>query len=153
MINYNPVAYTTPTIYLPNFTLTGGATLTQHMLVLPGGADKTFDGTTAATFTSLKGIPAGVTLVAGAGSTATFDTRDAGVNKTVAFTGYTLAGATAGNFALPVACCGPAVGDTTGNITADLAAAATQARPQLRIAGPGPLIDNTNACQGHLRLS
>ena len=39
-INYNPVSYATPTDYLPHFTLTGGATLTQHMLVFPGGGDK-----------------------------------------------------------------------------------------------------------------
>ena len=115
-INYNPIAYTTPVNYLPNFVLTSGATLTQHMLVFPGGADKTVDGTTAATFTSLQGNPAGVTL--GSGGTATFDTPDVGVDKTITYSGFSLAGASAGNFALPVACCGPAARTTTGTILA-----------------------------------
>src|SRR5665647_1720658 len=75
-INYNPVSYTAPTDYLPNFTLTEGATLTQHMLVFPDGGGKTYDGTTAATLSSLKGNPVGVTLVAGPGSTAAFGTAD-----------------------------------------------------------------------------
>lgn len=117
-IFYNPVSYTTPTDYLTKFTLTEGATLTQFMLVFPGGADKTFDNTTLATFTSLKGDPAGVTLVAGAGNTATFDTPEVGTGKVITFTGYSLAGANAGNFALPESCCGPVVGKTIANITA-----------------------------------
>ncbi|MDL2356049.1 MAG: filamentous hemagglutinin N-terminal domain-containing protein, partial [Pseudomonadota bacterium] len=117
-INYNPVSYTTPTDYLPNFILTLGSTLTQHMLVFAAGGDKTFDGTTTTTFSSLKGSPAGVTLVAGPGSAAAFDTAAVGVNKTVTFTGYTLAGANADKYALPVACCGPIVARTTANISA-----------------------------------
>lgn len=116
-INYNPISYTTPADYSANFTLTLGAALTQHMLVFPDGADKAFDGTTAATFSSLKGTPAGVTLVAGPGSTASFDTADVGTGKTVTFTGFTLAGASAGDFALPITCCAPIVGRTTANIT------------------------------------
>ena len=35
-IYYNPVSYTAPGDYLPNFTLTSGATLTQFMMVYPG---------------------------------------------------------------------------------------------------------------------
>ena len=115
-INYNPVSYITPTDYSTNFTLVTSA-LTQHMLVFAAGADKTFDGTTAATLSSLKGAPIGVTLVAGPASTAIFDTADVGVNKTITFTGYSLGGAAAGNFALPVSCCGPVVARTTANIT------------------------------------
>jgi hypothetical protein len=87
------------------------------MLVFPDGANKTFDGTTTATFTSLKGSPAGVTLVADSGNTATFDTADVGTGKTVTFSGYSLAGANASNFALPISCCAPIVGKTTANIT------------------------------------
>ena len=114
-INYNPISYSAPTNYLPNFTLVTSS-LTQYMLVFPDGANKTFDGTTTAIFTSLKGSPAGVTLVAGPGNTATFDTSDVGTDKTVTFSGYSLAGANASNFALPVSCCAPIVGRTTANI-------------------------------------
>jgi filamentous hemagglutinin family protein len=115
-INYNPVSYTTPTDYSTKFTLVN-STLTQQMLVFPDGGDKAFDGTTATTFSTLKGLPAGVTLVAGPGSSANFDTADVGLNKTISFTGYTLAGANAGNFALATSCCAPIVSRTLGNIT------------------------------------
>lgn len=104
-IRYNPTSYLTPTDYSLDFTGTGGP-VTSLMLVYPGGADKTFDGTTTAVFTALQGAPAGVTLVAGPGSIATFDTATAGVGKPVTFSGFTLAGANAANFSLPVACCG-----------------------------------------------
>jgi hypothetical protein len=119
-IFYNPVNYATPTDYSLDFTGTGGP-VTSRMLVFPDGANKPFDGTTTATFTGLKstaisGIPAGVTL-AGAG-TATFDTAAAGVDKPITFTGFTLAGPGAANFAFATSCCGPALGRTTGNITA-----------------------------------
>lgn len=117
-INYNPVAYTTPTDYLPHFTLVT-STLTQHMLVFPGGADKTFDGSSSATLSSLKSGPAGVTLVAGPGSVAAYTTPDVGVNKEITFTGYSLSGPNAGNFALPISCCAPnIVGRSLGTITA-----------------------------------
>ena len=109
-IDYNPSSYSTPTDYSSNFTLTSGSTLSQYMLVFAAGGDKTYDGTTAATLTSLQGSPTGVTLVAGPGSSATFDTADIGTGKTVTFTGYSLAGANANNYALPVSCCGPNVG-------------------------------------------
>jgi filamentous hemagglutinin family protein len=122
-IYYNPSAYTLAgsTDYSTFFTGTGGP-LTQYMLVFPGGADKTYDGTPTATFTGLKGSPAGVTL-AGAG-TAFFDTANAGTNKTITFSGFTLAqapivtGGTATNFALPITCCAPIVSRTTATIAA-----------------------------------
>lgn len=117
-VNYNPPAYTTPTDYSGNFTLTGGASLTQHMLVFADSAPKAFDGTTATTLVGLKGNPAGVTLVAGPGSTANFDTPAPGLGKVISFTGYTLGGPNAAAFALPVACCGPAVAKTTGAVLA-----------------------------------
>ncbi|OGB26751.1 MAG: filamentous hemagglutinin [Burkholderiales bacterium RIFCSPLOWO2_02_FULL_57_36] len=117
-INYNPVAYTSPTDYLPNFTLSGGATLEQNMYVFANVTDKTFDGTTTASLAGLKGAPAGVTLVEGPGSTALFDTAAIGTNKIVNYTGYSLAGANATNYALAVPCCGPVVAKTTGNIVA-----------------------------------
>ncbi len=114
-IYYNPISYTAPTDYLPNFTLTLGSTLTQRMLVFPDGANKTFDGTTTARFSGLKGAPAGVTLD-GSGA-ANFDTSAVGTGKTITFSGYSLGGANANNFALPVSCCAPVTGRTTANIT------------------------------------
>lgn len=115
-VNYNPPAYTTPTNYLPHFTLTNGATLTQHMLVFAISPDRNADGTTGTTLAGLKGNPAGVTLVAGPASSANFDTAAAGTGKTITFTGYTLAGPDAALYALPVACCGPVVARTTGTL-------------------------------------
>jgi filamentous hemagglutinin family protein len=116
-INYNPVSYTAPTDYLPKFTLTEGASLTQHMLVYPGGGDKPFDGNTTTTLTSLKGNPGGVTLVNNPGSIATFNTAAEGTGKIITFSGYSLAGGSAGSYALPISCCAPVVQRTTGNIT------------------------------------
>ena len=118
-IYYNPVSYTTPTDYRTKFTLTEGAALRQYMLVFADGGDKTFDGTTTATLTGLKGNPIGVTLVAGPGANAQFDSPDIGANKRITFTGYTLAGSNAGAYALPFNCCGgPIVAHTTGGIFA-----------------------------------
>jgi filamentous hemagglutinin family protein len=114
-IYYSPVSYAAPTDYLPNFTLVDSS-LTQFMYVFPEG-NKTYDGTTVATLSGLKGNPAGVTLVAGPGSIATFDTPDVGTGKTVTFDGYSLGGADAGKYALPVSCCAPVVSRTSANIT------------------------------------
>ncbi len=88
------------------------------MLVFAAGGDKVFDGTTATTLTGLVGNPAGVTLVAGPGSSADYDSPEVGDNKSITFTGYTLGGSNAGAFALPVNCCGTVVSHTTGDITA-----------------------------------
>jgi filamentous hemagglutinin family protein len=117
-INYNPPAYTAPTDFSGHFTLTGGATLTQHMLVFGISAAKTEDGTTQTTLAGLKGSPVGVTLVAGPAASANFDTATAGIDKPITFTGYTLAGADAAKYALPVSCCAPIVARTTGEILA-----------------------------------
>jgi len=117
-IDYNPASYAAPTSYAPLFTLVGGITLNQRMLVYPDGASKTFDGSTVATFTGLQGAPAGVTL--NPGGIANFDTAAVGLNKLVTFSGFTLGGANAGLFALPgtSVCCSPSVQRTTANITA-----------------------------------
>lgn len=115
-IIYNPVAYTTPTDYSGNII---GAAPTQQMLVFAQGQDKVADGNTTATVSSLKGSPVGdLTLLAGPGSTANFDTPDVGTNKIITLTGYSLGGADANKYALAVPCCGPVVSKTTGNITA-----------------------------------
>jgi filamentous hemagglutinin family protein len=116
-IYYNPISYANPTNYLTHFTLVD-STLTQYMLVFAAGGDKTFDGTTAANLSSLKGNPLGVTLVAGPGSTANFDSAGVGQGKTIRYTGYSLAGTEAGKYALASSCCGPVEARTTANITA-----------------------------------
>jgi len=120
IINYNPTAYTAPHDYSTQIIFDPvQVKLTQHMLVFPGGANKVVDGNTLASFTTLVGSPVGVTLVAG---TANFDTALVGTGKTITYSGFGLSGASAGNFALPVACCGPAVRTTTGDITPIIAA-------------------------------
>ena len=116
-IYYNPASYTAPTDYRTKFTLTEGATLKQYMLVFAAGGDKTYNGTTTTTLSGLKGNPIGVTLVAGPGSSANFDSPDPGANKRITFTGYTLVGSFAGLYALPFNCCGPVVAHTTGAVT------------------------------------
>ena len=116
-IFYNPISYTTPTDYSSFFT-GNGSPLKQFMLVFPDGGNKTYNGTTRAILSGLKGAPAGVTLVEGSGSTANFDTPDVGTNKTITLTGYSLGGADAGLYALAAPCCGPLVSTTTANITA-----------------------------------
>jgi hypothetical protein len=85
------------------------------MLVFPE-ATKFFDGTTTAFLTSLKGSPAGVTLIAGPGSSATFDTAAVGANRTVSFTGYTLGGPNAALYAFASNCCGAITQKTTATI-------------------------------------
>jgi len=113
-INYNPTSYATPTDYLPRFILTD-STLTQRMLVFPD-ASRNFDGTNTAVLTFLRGNPAGVSLIAGSGATATFDNATVGTNKTVTFSGYTLGGANASQFAFATSCCAPIVQKTTSTI-------------------------------------
>jgi filamentous hemagglutinin family protein len=115
-IYYNPVSYTAPTDYSKYFTLTEGAALRQYMLVFADGGDKTQDGTTTTTLSGLKGDPIGVTLVAGPGASANFDSPESGTNKQITFSGYTLAGPNAGAYALPFNCCGPIMAHTTGGI-------------------------------------
>src|SRR5450830_413265 len=119
-IDYNPVSYSTPTDYSSHFVLTSGSTLKQYMLVFATGGDKIYDGTTATTLTSLQGSPAGVTLVASPSSNAIFDTADIGTAKAITFTGYSLTGTNATDYALPVSCCGPNAGsaNTIGAISA-----------------------------------
>jgi filamentous hemagglutinin family protein len=108
-INYNPVSYAAPTDFSTKFVLTEGATLTQRMLLFPNG-DKAFDGTTSAVLsgfntTAGSGAPTGVSLVAGPNATATFDSAAAGSNVGITYSGYTITGANAGQYALAGACC------------------------------------------------
>jgi filamentous hemagglutinin family protein len=117
-IIYNPVAYTSPTNYSTDFTLTNGATLTQKMLVYADGGNKTFTGTTTISLSGLKGSPAGVSLIADPGSTANFDNAAVGSDKVITFSNYSLGGGNAANFALATPCCGNGNQVTTGNILA-----------------------------------
>ena len=136
-IFYNPSSYTTPTDYSLSF-IGNGSPLTQFMLVFPEVAAKTFDGTTTATFTGLKGSPAGVTLN-GTGP-AFFDTATAGANKLVNFNvndfslsqGVIDPGGAGLNFALPAGCCGVTT-RTTGDITAATTTSPTGTLPTMPI--------------------
>ena len=102
-INYNPASYAVPNDYSPRFTLTGGATLTQRMLVFPVVTQGTLNTL------SLKGAPPGVTLIADPSSTTSFNTFDPATNRTVSFTGYRLGGVDANKYALATYCCSPVV--------------------------------------------
>ena len=75
---------------------------------------KEYDGTNAATVlaTDLAGGVIGLDEVILTGGTATFDTKDVGLNKTVTLTGATLTGAAAGNYSLL------SVATTTADISA-----------------------------------
>ncbi len=116
-IYYNPVAYTSPTNYITNFTLTEGATLSSYMLVFANAAARAVNGTTTAILSGLIGNPAGVTLVAGPNAVANYDSPDVG-SRAITYTGYTLGGASAGLYALALNCCGTVVAHSTGTITA-----------------------------------
>ncbi|ADL00986.1 filamentous hemagglutinin family outer membrane protein [Brevundimonas subvibrioides ATCC 15264] len=108
-ISYNPVSYAAPTDFGIHFVRTEGATLTQRMLLFPEGG-RVADGTTATTLTgfrttALSGTPAGVSLVAGPGATAAFDSVDAGTDVGITYSGYSLSGADAARYALAGPCC------------------------------------------------
>ncbi|MEO6354864.1 MAG: filamentous hemagglutinin N-terminal domain-containing protein [Burkholderiaceae bacterium] len=114
-ITYNPVSYSAPTDFSGNFTRDPSRiNLFPRMLVFPDGGSKTYDGTTTANLSGLKGNPGGVTLT-GAG-TANFDTSAVGTGKTITYSGFSLGGANASNFALPVSCCAPAASKTSADI-------------------------------------
>ena len=91
------------------------------MLLFPNGA-KTADGSTAVTLNGFNtnaasGLPVGVTLVAGPNAVANFDSAGAGTGIGITYTGYSLAGANAGQYALAGSCC-VSTFRTTGAITA-----------------------------------
>ena len=120
-INYNPVSYSAPSDFFTEFVLTEGATLTQRMLLFPDG-DKVFDGSANTTLvgfntTAISGVPTGVALIAGPGATAVFDSAAVGTGVGITYSGYTLAGANADQYALVANCC-TNVFRTTGTITA-----------------------------------
>ncbi|WP_442964393.1 YDG domain-containing protein [Pseudomonas sp. KNUC1026] len=80
------------------------ATINKASLSVAGVsvADKTYDGTTSATLTgtaAVSGIGGDDVSVNGSGS-ATFNNKNAGINKAVNISGYSLAGLDAGNYTL-----------------------------------------------------
>ncbi|WP_426027560.1 filamentous hemagglutinin N-terminal domain-containing protein [Brevundimonas sp. TWP2-3-4b2] len=108
-IFYNPASYAAPSDFRTRFILTEGAALSQRMLLFPDGG-RAFNGTTATTLngfrtTAISGAPTGVTLVAGPAATATFDSAAAGADVGITYSGYTLAGANADQYALAGSCC------------------------------------------------
>ncbi|HEX8307426.1 MAG TPA: filamentous hemagglutinin N-terminal domain-containing protein, partial [Allosphingosinicella sp.] len=108
-IAYNPVSYAAPTDFSTKFVLTEGAALTQRMLLFPN-AEKVADGSANALLSgfntnSASGAPTGVTLVAGSAASAVFDSAAEGSNIGITYSGYTLAGADAGQYALAGSCC------------------------------------------------
>jgi filamentous hemagglutinin family protein len=145
LITYNPASYQAggQTDYSTSLIMVD-AVLTQFMAVYPGVVDKTANGSTTATLagfksTALSGlVPGTVTLVPGPLAAANFDTAAAGVGKPVTYSDFSLAqnpivnGGLGLNFALPIACCGPLVGRTSGNIL-----------PIAPVAAVAPLINTT----------
>jgi hypothetical protein len=116
---YNPLSYGAPVIDY-SLTIPNANPLTVQRLVFPGGADKVFDGTTTAAFTSFKPdinglVPGGGGLTL-AGGTANYASAGPGVDIPITYNGFTLGGTSAG-FSLPAGCCG-VVTRTTGTITA-----------------------------------
>ena len=108
-INYNPASYAAPSDFSTRFTLTEGAALKQRMLLFPDGS-RVFDGSTATTLvgfrtTAVSGLPTDVTLVAGPDAIATFDSAAAGADVGITYSGYTLTGANADQYALAGFCC------------------------------------------------
>ena len=80
------------------------ASINQASLAVTGvaAATKTYDGTTAATLAgtaAVTGFGGDVVNVTGTGSASFFD-RNAGINKPVSVTGYTLGGADAANYSI-----------------------------------------------------
>jgi filamentous hemagglutinin family protein len=114
-VDYTPSAYDAPTNYITNFILTD-ATLTSRMLVFAQGNDKVYDGNTNATLT-FRGDPTtggDITLVAGTG---TFDDKNVAPDIGITYTGYSLGGADAAQFAL-WGVCGAVAG--SGRTSADI---------------------------------
>ena len=122
-IAYNPVSYSAPTDFSTEFVLTEGAAITQRMLLFPT-VSKVFDGTSNAVLTgfnttAVSGLPAGVTLVAGPGANATFDSAAVGTGIGITYSGYSLGGPDANLYTLAANCCTPGF-RTTGTITAGM---------------------------------
>ena len=114
-LRFNPAGYGATGAEITNYAskLTGGGTLDAKAWVFAQGDNKTYDGSNAATL-SFKGTPTDggdVTLI-DPGSGATFSDKNAGVGKTVTYSGFTIGGADVAKFSL--------FGDGSGTTTADI---------------------------------
>jgi ethanolamine utilization microcompartment shell protein EutS len=93
-----------------NYSIAATATTTAKITAKPLGLDlsgqggKVYDGTTAITLVgvtpTLTGVIGGDTVTLNAGAVTGFADKNAGTNKAVAFTGFGIAGADVGNYAL-----------------------------------------------------
>ncbi|WP_217426034.1 two-partner secretion domain-containing protein, partial [Polynucleobacter arcticus] len=111
LIRFNPVNYTTTNAEVAAYLLKITATSTDiKAWVYLQGNDKVYDQSTAATL-SFVGTPTNTSAVTLVPGTATFNNENAGVNKAVAYTGYSLGG-TSTNLALYAP-----TGNTTATIT------------------------------------
>jgi len=99
-VYYNPSSYTVPTNYSSDFTLVT-STLSPYMWVYAAANNKIYDGTATAAM-SFVGDPtaSGVNAVSLNSGLASFETPGAGMGKAVTYSGYTIGGADAGEFAL-----------------------------------------------------
>ena len=124
-IYYNPTSYDVGTgVFAGNFI---GSAPDEIMWVYPEVEDKVFDGTTTATLIGLRGDFGVIDVSLVDGGTANFNNASVGNNKTVTFTGFSLDGAAADDFAFTDAgglalglvdeCCN-FTARTTGNIIA-----------------------------------
>ena len=109
-IYYNPTRYATPTDYANMRTTFNDNIITDvnlntymYVNVAASVASKTYDGTTAATLNGPPApriaLPSGVTIEA-SGATANFTDKNAGASKATIISGVTLAGASAGQYAI-----------------------------------------------------
>ena len=110
-IRFNPNGYlnTRPEIAAYVTKVTG--IVDAKAWLFAGAENKNYDGTNVATL-SLKGNPGAAGDVMMASGGATFDSRNAGIGKTVSFGGTTISGADAGQYSLFAA---------SGTTTADIA--------------------------------
>ncbi len=124
-IYYNPSSYQDGTGVFAGAI--DGLAPTEIMWLYPEAEDKVFDGTTTANFIGLRGNLDGIDVALAGSGTANFNNASVGNNKPITFTGFSLDGADAGNFAFthaegsglsfPENCCN-FEGRTTGNILA-----------------------------------
>ncbi|WP_295481267.1 YDG domain-containing protein [uncultured Pseudomonas sp.] len=122
------------------------ATINKATLTLTGvtANSKTYDGTTAATLSGTatgNGIIAGDAVsVVGSGAGSSFDSKNVGTAKAVTLNGYTLSGASAGNYNLVMPT------GLTANVTrANLAVSGVSAQSKTYDGGTGATLSGTAA--------
>lgn len=122
ILRFNPASYATTSTEIDGYTAKITSTTKDiKAWVFLQGNDKTYDQSTAATL-SLKAPPAGITLTAG---TAIFGNKNAGVDKAVTYSGYSIGGATT-DYALYSTSTTSGAGTTTATIApASLVVSAT----------------------------